>query len=29
MSATQVRRMACYAMIIPAVLGGDGQIPDL
>jgi hypothetical protein len=28
-SATQVRRMACDAMLIPAVLGGDGQVLDL
>jgi hypothetical protein len=28
-SAAQVRRLACDATIIPAVLGGDGQILDL
>jgi hypothetical protein len=29
LTATQVRRMACDAMIIPAVMGGDGQVLDL
>jgi hypothetical protein len=29
LSPTQVRRLACDAMVIPAVLGGDGQVLDL
>jgi hypothetical protein len=29
LSATQVRRIACDALIIPAVLGSDGQVLDL
>ena len=29
LSAAQVRRLACDAAIIPAVLGGDGQVLDL
>jgi hypothetical protein len=29
LSATQVRRLACDAQILPAVLGGDGQVLDL
>jgi hypothetical protein len=29
LTATQVRRMACDALLIPAVLGGDGQVLDL
>ena len=29
MSAAQARRLACEAGIIPAVLGGDGQVLDL
>jgi hypothetical protein len=29
LSAQQVRRMACDAKIVPAVLGGDGQVLDL
>lgn len=28
-SATQTRRLACNANLIPAVLGGDGQVLDL
>ncbi|MFD0745092.1 DUF222 domain-containing protein [Phytohabitans flavus] len=29
LSPTQVRQMACDAQVIPAVLGGDGQVLDL
>jgi hypothetical protein len=29
LSPTQVRRLACDAQLIPAVLGGDGQVLDL
>ncbi|GFJ94473.1 hypothetical protein Prum_081150 [Phytohabitans rumicis] len=29
LSPEQVRRMACDAQLIPAVLGGDGQVLDL
>jgi hypothetical protein len=29
LSAAQVRRLACDAQVIPAVLGGDGQVLDV